>query len=393
MSLAPAYLHDFYGDAFLADPYHHYKCMRDLAPVVELPLNEGYAITRYADVRHALRDNRLFISGRGIMMNKPSNDMFAGHSALNMDGSQHAERRKVIAKPLMPGAIAPLREEIEAIANGLVDELVGQRSFDGVEEFANIIPITLVSRIVGLPEEGRQRMLHWAGAIFDIMGNINHRYHAALPAQKEAMDYIAALKPEELAPGSWGARAFALAASGEITDRQAREVVMSYVGPALDTTISATAGALLLFGENPDQWALVRADPSRIPAALEEAMRLETPIRAFSRVASAEANVDGVLLPEGARVLLVYASANRDERRWENPERFDVLRRAPQEQLAFGTGVHMCPGMHLARLEMRCLFEAFAKRVISFQIGRVHRSPKQLLRGLESFEVNISRAA
>jgi cytochrome P450 len=385
----PVYPHDFYSDEFLQDPYAHYRAMRDLAPVVNLPLNDGYAITRYADVRAALRNDRVFISGRGINMNQPSNDLIAGRSALNMDDPAHRERRQIIAKPLMPAALAPLRTQIRAIADDLIDALVARGSFDGVRDFAHILPLELVSRLVGLPEEGRERMLIWASGMFNTMGNLNHRYEQGVPFRQEARDYIERLQLDDLAPGSWGARALALAQTGEITDRQAREVIMSYVGPALDTTINATSGAILLFGQNPDQWDLVRADPRLMPAAIEEAMRLETPIRSFSRVAAEDTEVDGVALPKGARVLVVYASGNRDERRWENPDRFDICRKSPQDQLAFGTGVHMCVGMHLARLEMHHLFEALARRVVRFEIGTIQRTPHQILRGLDRLEVRI----
>lgn len=389
MTTAPVYDHDFFSDAFLADPYGHYRAMRDLAPAVYLPAKDLYALTRYADVHGALRNDALFLSRHGVAMNQTENDMFAGRSALNMDNPEHNERRRVIAKPLMPKALAPLREEVEAIASELVDELVGRRRFDGVADFAHILPLKIVSRIVGLPEDGREKMLYWASPIFNTMGNINHRYEAAVAARQEAVDYIGALRPEDMRPGSWGERTFALAADGEITDRQAREVIMSYVAPALDTTINATSGALLLLGQNPDQWDLVREQPSLIPVAIEEAMRLETPIRAFSRVTAEDADVDGTIVPKGARVLIVYASANRDERRWEEAERYNIQRRSPQEQLAFGTGTHMCAGMHLARLEMRALFSAFADRVARFEVGEPQREAHQMLRGMTSLPVTI----
>lgn len=385
----PIYPHDFYSDAFLSDPYPHYRAMRDLAPVVHLPQNDGYAITRFADVRSALRNNRLFISGRGINMNKPANDLSAGRSALNMDEPEHGERRLLIAKPLMPGALAALRSKIESIADDLIDVLIERGEFDGVRDFAYVLPLELVSRLVGLPEAGRERMLAWAAGMFNTMGNLNHRYEKSVGLRQEAIGYIEGLRLDDLTPGSWGARALALAEAGEITDRQAREVIMSYVGPALDTTINATSGAILLLGQNPDQWDLVRADPGLIPAAMEEAMRLESPIRAFSRVVAEDTEVDGVALSKDARVLLVYASANRDERRWEDPERFNIRRKAPQEQLAFGSGVHMCPGMHLARLEMQALFKALARRVTRFEIGAIKRTSNQILRGMDSLEVRI----
>lgn len=392
MATAPVYDVDFYSDAVIADPYPHYRAMRDLGPVVHLPRNDGYAITRFADVRDALRNDKLFLSGRGVMMNEPTNQAAAGASLLNMDDRQHRDRRQVMARPLMPQALAPLREQIDAIAEELIDELVARGRFDGVADFAHVLPLKLVSRIVGLPEEGRERMLEWAGGIFNVMGNINHRFEEGLAGRDAALGYIMAVDPAALRPGSWGARAFEMVEQGIISDVEARLMIFDYVAPALDTTINATSSAIWLLGLNPDQWDLLRADPALIPAAIEEAIRLETPIRAFSRSLAEDADVDGVTLPKGARALIVYASANRDERRWDDAERYDIRRRAPQEQLAFGTGVHMCVGMHLARLEMRSLFGALVKRVRRFEVGETTRELHQLLRGLKSVEVRITDA-
>jgi cytochrome P450 len=357
---------------------------------VRLTRNDGFAITRFADVRAALRNAPVFVSGRGVMMNEPTNQAAAGTSVLNMDDPLHRERRLVLAKPLMPGAIATLRDQIQLIADELVATLVERGSFDGVTDFAQVLPLTLVSRLVGLPDAGRTQMLEWASGIFNVMGNINQRFFAGLPARDHTIAFLGELKLADLLPGSWGARAFALVQEGVLTDAEARNMLFDYVTPALDTTINATSSALWLFGHNPDQWDAVRTDTALIPAAIEEAMRLESPIRAFSRYVARDTEVAGVSLHEGSRVLIVYASANRDERHWPNADHFDIRRKAPHEQLSFGTGVHMCVGMHLARLEMRCLFGALAQRVKSFTVAGEQRDLHNVLRGLKRMEVAIT---
>jgi cytochrome P450 len=393
LAKAPTYDIDFYADAVIADPYPHYRAMRDLAPVVWLPQNSGYAITRFGDVRDALRNPEVFQSGRGVMMNDPVNAAASGTSVLNMDDPQHAAARRVLAKPLLPGAVKLLQADIARLADQQVDRLVARGSFDGISDFAHFLPLTLVTRLVGLPEEGQTQMLEWATGIFNVIGNMNERFAKGAPAQQMAGEYLRKVPREYIMPGSWAARLFQLVDDGAITDRDARLMMFDYVAPALDTTINATSGALWLFGQHPEQWDLVRADPSLIPAALDEAMRLETPIRAFSRYVARDHDVDGITIPEGSRTLIVYASANRDERRWEEAERFDIRRRAPQEQLAFGTGVHMCVGMHLAKLEMRCMFEALAKKVARFEVTGVKRELHNVLRGISSMEVEIRKKA
>ena len=388
----PAYDIDFYSDEVIAEPYPHYQTMRDLGPVVWLPQHQAYAITRFADVRAALRSASDFLSGKGVMLNDPVNQSAAGTSMLNMDDPQHAERRRILGKPLTPAALKPLQGQIQSLADALVTRLVAKGSFDGVSEFAHFLPLTLVRNLVGLPERGRENMLEWAANIFNVMGTINERFLQAIPSRNAAQAYLDSLDREDLLPDSWAARLFDLVDQRVLTEQQARDGLFDYTAPALDTTINGTSAAIWLLGQHPEQWELLRRDPSLIPAALDEAMRLESPIRAFSRFTANDVTVDGATIPAGSRVLVVYASANRDERRWDEPECFNILRNAPQEQLAFGTGIHMCAGMHLAKLEMRCLFEAFAARVKRFRVFGATRELHNVLRGLARVDVEIVEA-
>ncbi|MFC6674267.1 cytochrome P450 [Marinobacterium aestuariivivens] len=141
-----------------------------------------------------------------------------------------------------------------------------------------------------------------------------------------------------------------------------------YINPSLDTTISATGQAIKFFADDPEQWDLVRQYPSLIPNAVEEVVRLASPARAFSRYVAEDTEIGGVALPQGARVLVVYASANRDERKFPNPDKFDV-HRDTHDHVGFGHGVHMCMGMHLARLEIISLLEALTRRVARFELA------------------------
>jgi hypothetical protein len=139
------------------------------------------------------------------------------------------------------------------------------------------------------------------------------------------------------------------------------QLMRDYINPSLDTTISATAQAIKFFADAPDQWALVRERPELIPNAVDEVVRLATPIRAFTRFVTEDAQIAGVPIPQGARVMVMFASANRDERKFADPDRFDITRDV-HDHLGFGSGVHMCMGMHLARLEMVSLLQALARR-------------------------------
>ncbi|MFF3568120.1 cytochrome P450 [Nocardia jiangxiensis] len=165
-------------------------------------------------------------------------------------------------------------------------------------------------------------------------------------------------------------------------------VMLDYITPSLDTTILAITNTIALFAEHPDQWDLLRADRSLIPHAINESLRLESPVPQFSRVLTDDHEIGGVALPAGARVALLYASANRDERHYPDPTRFDITRR-PADHLAFGRGEHVCVGMHLARLEMGVLLERLADRVTRFHIRDSRPLINNGLRGLDSLEVTV----
>jgi len=164
---------------------------------------------------------------------------------------------------------------------------------------------------------------------------------------------------------------------------------IDYLAPSLDTTISAIGNAVWLLATHPDQWRLLRTEPDRIKAACNEVLRVESPISCFSRVAATDAEVGGVAVPAGSRVLVSYASANRDERRWSQPDRFDITRESAG-QLAFGHGEHACVGMGLARLELAAVLTALVERVGTISLaGEPVRKPNNLIRSFASLPVEV----
>jgi cytochrome P450 len=316
------------------------------------------------------------------------NDALAGNT-LCSDPPKHDVLRGVIAKPLSPVAVRALTEEIEAEAERLVERLVAKKHFDAATELAQHLPVTIVSNLVGLPESGRERMLEWAAANFNCFGPLNARTLGAFDTVKEMIHYAyTEAVPGKLKPGGWAAKIYEAADRGEIGHDQCPAMMNDYMGPSLDTTIFATANAIWLFARHPEQWDAVREDPSLIANAVNEVLRLESPIQGFSRFVTRDHAVDGVDIPAGSRVIVLYGSANRDERKWDDPERFDVRRRA-SEHLAFGHGEHACVGMPLARLEIKALLTALARRVKRFELGETRRAVNNVLRGFEKVEVSV----
>lgn len=383
----PQYDGDLYTDAAISDPHPIYRTIRDLGPAVWLARHDAWAIGRFRDVRAALRADEVLVSGHGVAMN----DVVNGHVArvtLTTDGQVHRTLRRALMRPMMPSALVEVEAEIQQLADELIAQLMTRDAFDGIADFAQHLPLSVVSRLVGLPEAGRQRMLEWAGATFDALGVMNERGRRAFPALLELGQYVTALERTQLRPDGWAARLFAAADEGRIEPGDVTGMLIDYVAPSLDTTILGTGHLLFQLGRHPEQWDLVRSDPALVPRAIDEALRLESPVRAFTRLAVADYDVDGTTIPAGDRVLVLFGSANRDERRFPDPDRFDVTRDA-KDHLGFGHGVHRCAGSYLAELEMQALLRAMATRVRRIDIGEPTIALNNVLRGYRGFRVSF----
>lgn len=385
---APASNADLFSDATLADPYPVYRELRELGGAVWLDRLDMFILTRFADVQAALADWESFTSAKGVMMNQQMNDTLQG-IVLCSDDPEHAAMRKVLLAPLLPSELRTLAENITMEAEALVERLVAKKSFDAATELAQYLPVTIVSELVGLPEEGRERMLEWAAANFDCFGPMNQRTLDAFPTVREMVGFaFTECVPEKLKPGSWAARIWEAAERGEIRHEQCPIMMNDYMGPSLDTTIFATGAAIMLLADNPDQWDILRGNPGMIPNAVNEVVRIESPIQAFSRVTTRDVEIDGITVPAGSRVILSYAAANRDPRKWEDPDRFDVRRRVI-DHLGFGHGAHQCIGNNLARMEISALLNALVKRVSRIELNYSERQLNNVLRGFRRLDVTV----
>ena len=385
---APASDYDPYTDAALLNPWPGYRQLRDAGPAVWLPQYEMFALTRYTSVRDALRDWETFSSAYGVMMNEEMNQVLRGNT-LCSDGAAHDALRRVVIRPLRPREVAELTEQITREADRVVDRVVGQGSFDAAAELAHHLPLAIVSNLVGLPEQGRERMLVWASALFNCIGPRNERTLSAFPVLEEMVGYASTQAVRgKLKPGSWAERLHDAADRGELPPEALPVMMIDYMAPSLDTTIYAITSAVWLFAQHPDQWDLVRDNPSLIPAAMNEVLRMEAPIQDFSRLTVRDYDMDGITIPAGSRAIAFYGAANRDEREYPDPDRFDV-RRNPANHLAFGTGPHVCVGVYLARMEMTALFTALARRVRRFSLGDTERALHNILRGFTKLDVAV----
>jgi cytochrome P450 len=386
---APTSTLDPYTDRALLNPWPLYRELREMGPVAWLETHRLFALTRYDVVVKALRDWEAFPSSFGVMMNDDMNQVLRGNT-LCSDGDAHNRLRRVVMRPLTPVALKSLEDEVEREAEGVVDRLCARERFCATGELATYLPVTIVSNAVGLPEEGRERMMAWSTGMFNCFGPLNERARDAVPVLSEMMHYARThAVPGKLKPGSWAEAIHDAAAAGEVPAEAVPVMMIDYMGPSLDTTIFAISSGVWLFANHPDQWDLLRDDPSLIPGAINEILRMEAPIQGFSRYVARDYDLDGVLLPKGSRAIVFYGAANRDPRQFPEPDRFDVRRDNAGRHIAFGAGPHMCLGQNLAKLEIRALFTALARRVKRFHIEEEDRALNNILRGFGKLIVTV----
>lgn len=379
---------DLWSDEILRDPYPTYSRLREMGPVLYDRERDAYVLPRYDEVRAVLQDWETFSSARGVGMNERANKM-AGRGILTTDPPLHDTRRKVLNSQLVPREVARHLDFIIATANQMVDELVERGSFDAVDDLAHRYSVKIVADLCGLPEEGREHLIERASAAFDTFGPDNELCLAAWDGFFELFDYATNVAtPERLVPGGWGTEIYEAGERGDVEPEACPGLMLAYVWAGMDTTVNAIASAVSLFADHPEQWDLLRSDRSLLASATNEVLRIEPPVQRFTRATTREVEIGGAVVPEGARVAVLFGSANRDERRFPDPDRFDVTRN-PIDHMAFGRGVHRCVGANLAQEEIKAVLDRLADHVDRFDVTDRMWRRNNALHGLERLAVTV----
>lgn len=379
---------DLWSDDVLTDPYATYARLRELGPVLHDAEREVYVLTRYEEIRSAVQDWETFSSAQGIGVS-PRGNRRAGNGILTSDPPRHEQLRKVMNRKLVPRSLAEHQEYVDAVAADVVAELVERGSFEAVADLGQRYSIEVVATLTGLPEEGREHYMRWADDGFNITGPDNELCDGGWDGFFEMVDYsFNFLTRDRLAPGGWGQAFHEAGDAGDVEPEACPGLVMAIVWAGMDTTVNAIASSLFLFGRHPDQWDRLRSDRGLMSGAIAEVLRIEPPVQRFTRVATRDVALGGTTIPEGARVVLLFGSANRDERRFADPDRFDIERN-PTDHLAFGRGIHRCVGAGLAQQEIRAVLDQLAERVEGFEIGDAVWRRNNGLHGLERLDVAV----
>jgi 4-methoxybenzoate monooxygenase (O-demethylating) len=386
---------DPFSRAFLENPYPHHEAMREAGPVVWLEHYGIWAMARHQEVRDALTDWQTYCSGAGVGLSdfRKEPPWRPPSIILEADPPLHTRTRAVLTRILSPGAINVLRERLVQEAEVLVDRLMASREFDGIADLAEAYPLKVFPDSVGIAEDGRENLLPYGSMVFNGFGPRNDLFDKAMANAGPVRDWIMSkCSRAALAPDGLGMQIFNAVDSGDMTEAEAGMLVRSFLSAGVDTTVYGIGNALYCFAQYPEQWTILRENPSLIRLAFEEVLRFEAPVQTFFRTTTKPVDVGGVHLGEGEKVLLFLAAANRDPRRWERPDQFDVRRRATGH-MTFGTGIHGCVGQAVARLEAEAVFAALAKRVKAFEMtAEPTRRLNNTLRGLDTLPLRLVAA-
>jgi 4-methoxybenzoate monooxygenase (O-demethylating) len=386
---------DPFADDFLAEPYPFYEELREAGPVVWLERYGLWACARHAEVHAVLSDWETYCSAAGVGIDdfRRTKPWRPPSLILEADPPLHTRSRTVMNRALSAKAMAGLRASFHEAAETLADKLVARGRIDAVKDVAEAYPLSVFPKAVGLGSDGLENLLPYGAMVFNGFGPRNAHFNAAMAAAAKVVPYITGqCARDKLSPDGLGATIWAAVDTGEITAEEAPLLVRSLLSAGLDTTVVGIGNALYAFATNPEQWAALRQNRALTRPAFDEVLRWESPIQTFFRTTTKAVDLGGVAVPADAKILLFLGSANRDPRKWTDPEGFDVTRRAAGH-VAFGAGIHLCVGQMLARLETEMIFAALAARVERIDIvGEPRRRLSNSLRQFASLPIALKPA-
>lgn len=283
-----------------------------------------------------MRQPLRFVSSRGVSPIPKVNEILVG-STLDSDPPEHDRTRAVASQPLLPGALKGIEPILKDATDGLVETLYARGEYDATSDFALFLSVTILAELEGLPQAvGSDQMLKWASATFNLFGTETARTDQAFDDLMDLRDFLRDFgRPEKLKGTGWAKRIFEVGAEPSISYETCAELMRDHINPSLDTTIPTTGQIIKFLADHPDQWELIRKDASLIPNAVEEAMRLATPVRDFTRSVIEDSTIAGHMIPAGKRMIVIFAPANRDPRKFPDPDRYDIIRDV-HDRLGFG---------------------------------------------------------
>lgn len=373
----PVRLEDFdpLSKRCLENPYPFYQAMRDEAPVYRIPGTDYVCISRYSDVRDVALNTDDYssnlvsiilssVEGGTTSINQVQSEFTPVDVLAIQDPPRHTEQRRLGLANLSLRFVQSLEPALHDMANSIIDRFIARGEADWVKEFAKEIPMRVSLRLTGYPEDNWRDIKHWCDEAIGLLSGVNSPEDFAQHSQgsmkliRFVRKHYLAIK-EQVQAGAplehFTAELIRAVDSTEyqITEEEAISIVFQVIIAGSDSTANTIGNSVKMLAEHPDIQLALREDPARIPAFIEEVLRLESPFQGHFRKTTREVTLHGQTLPAGTRVMLLWASANRDEREYPTPDKIDLERSNLKHHLAFGRGIHQCLGANLARLEVK----------------------------------------
>jgi cytochrome P450 len=355
------------------DPFPFYAALREEHPVHYVASRDLWVLSRYGDVKAAIKDPDTFISGAGIV---PSGYRPERPTLIVLDPPHHTRMRQAVSRAFTPRRVEALAPRIREIARQLAESLPREGEVDAFDAFTDPLPLYVIAELLGVDREQRRMFKRCGDAIVYSSGSDPQTLRRA---QAELTEYLEGVfEARRRQPGA-DLISVLLASSSDaeaLPEQDLLGLCFLLLVAGTETTTSALGNALLVLDRNLEARERLVADPSRIPSAVEEILRFDSPTHGLSRVLSRDVELHGQRIPAGARIHLLFAAANRDPRVFRRPGHFDVDR-DPNQHLAFGFGIHFCLGASLARMELRMGLEEFLRSAPGY---RVHHDGVERLR-------------
>jgi cytochrome P450 len=394
---APSTDFDPFSAEMMRDPYPGYRALLTGPNVPNVWYNRKrgiWIVAGYDDVRAALRDHEALSSAE-------SQARYRVHlpSMNAADPPDHTRLRKFVSRAFTPRAMAAWQVAINEVADELVEAMIARGRAEVVSELAKPLPNRLIAMMLGIPRQDHKQFLDWADAMvagsftpLTLRGlSLTARSGRATTAMRRSLDPL--IKERRRHPGDDLISMMTYAEGDSVlTDDEVFWTANMLVGAGSETTTNLLSGLFLTFAERPDLYTRLREHPELIPAVIEEQLRFISPVQGFYRTATNDYTVGSTTIPAGARVLLLFAAANRDPRHFDNPDDFD-LNRNPSDHLAFGFGVHYCLGTYLTRLEASRVLTQLLPRIEAVRLDGDYRYLENpTMRGLEHLPVELVHA-
>jgi cytochrome P450 len=391
--------------SFVANPYPAYTELRRRHPVLHDETTDHWLVSRHEDVNALLRDRRfgrtyVHVANHAQMGRPEEPDWHAPFwrlirdGILDMEPPDHTRVRRLVSKAFTPKMVESLKPRIQAIMDGLIDEVSGSGEADLIKAIAEPLPVAVIAEMLGIPESDRHLLRPWSAEIC-LMYELNPSddyMGRAVKASVEFSEYLRRLSRDRRAKP----KEDLISGLAQVVDQGDRLTEGELIGTCVlllnaghEATVNVTGNGWWSLFRNPDQLALLRKDHSLLPRAVEELMRYDTPLQMFERWVLEEFELHGVRIPKGAELGLLFGSANRDPGAFDRPDELDITR-VENPHISFGAGIHFCLGAPLARVELESSFGTLLRRIPNMELAEEPEwKPAYIIRGLKELKVRF----